>query len=107
METKEIKAKNNEIVLKAVADFGVAAKGLIDALFEVVKNRGGEVKITKFIQIEWGGNAYSTIRKIFFKDGFLCVEHDGFFGEPIQTDIMQFEYNFLFLISLLNYAADC
>lgn len=102
METNDIKAKNREIAVKAITDFGIAAKGLINALTEVVKNRGGEIKITKFLDYKLGYD-HTLIKRIFIKDGFLCVEYVDTWGIG-DVDIMQFEYEYLILCSLLTYA---
>lgn len=104
METNEIQADNIGIAVKAINVFSMAAKGVIDALYEVVKNRGGEVKVNQFIQMNFG-DVKSTVQRILIKDDFLCVEHEGMFGKPIQTCIVSFEYDFLTLCSLLTYAA--
>lgn len=103
METKDINKKNLEIATKAITDFGIAANGLINALMEVVKNRGGEIKINRYMQLF--PNDECMTKKIFIKDGFLCVEHVGVFGNSVVSDIMQFEYEYLTLCRLLTYAA--
>lgn len=51
METKNINKKNLEIATKAITDLEIAANGLINALMEVVKNRGGEIKINRYMQL--------------------------------------------------------
>lgn len=102
METKEINAKNKEIATKAITDFSIAAKGLINALTEVVKNRGGEIKITKFLDTKLGGDN-TLIKRLFIKDGFLCVEYADTWGIG-EVDIIQFEYEYLILCTLLTYA---
>lgn len=102
METKDINKKNLEIATKAITDFGIAAKGLINALMEVVKNRGGEIKIKRYMQLFPNENC--LVEKIFIKDGFLCVEYVGTWGIDV-VDIIQFEYEYLTLCSLLTYAA--
>lgn len=104
METNEIQADNIEIAVKAINVFSMAAKGVIDALYEVVKKRGGEVKVNQFIQMNFG-DVKSTVKRILIKDGFLCVEHVGMFGNSVVSDIMQFEYEYLTLCSLLTYTA--
>lgn len=102
METKNINKKNLEIATKAIQDMGIAAKGVTNALMEVVKNRGGEIKINRYMQLF--PNEDCTVEKIFIKDGFLCVEYVGTFGIHDVLDIKQFEDDFLTLCSLLTYA---
>lgn len=62
METKDINKKNLEIATKAITDLEIAAKGLINALMEVVKNRGGEIKINRCMQLF---HTMSVLRKRF------------------------------------------
>lgn len=101
METMNINKKNVEIAAKAITDFGIAAKGLINALMEVVKNRGGEIKINRYMQLF--PNEGCSVKKIFIKEGFLCVEYVGTWGIDV-VDIIQFEFEYLTLCSLLTYA---
>lgn len=101
METDNINEKNLQIATKAIKDFSIAAKGLINALMEIVKNRGGEIKLNRHIQL-FPNAEESMVKKIFIKDGFLCVEHVGIFGDSVVSDIIQFEYDYLTLCTFIN-----
>lgn len=47
METKNINKKNLEIATKAIQDMGIAVQNVVNALKEVVTNRGGEIVFKK------------------------------------------------------------
>lgn len=103
METKDINKKNLEIATKAIQDMGIAVQNVVNALKEVVTNRGGEIVFKKKYEfVAFHDNC--VLKRFFIKDDTLYIEYVENFGFVEQLTINHFEYDFLTLCNFLTYA---
>lgn len=103
METKDINKKNLAIATKAIEEVGVAVLNVVNALKEVVTNRGGEIVFKERYEFIAFHDA-CVLKRIFIKDDTIYIEFTEKFGFLNQLTINNFEYDFLKLCNFLTYA---
>lgn len=103
METKDINKKNLAIATKAIEEVGIAVLNVVNALKEVVTNRGGEIVFKERYEFIAFHDA-CVLKRIFIKDDTIYIEFTEKFGFLNQLTINNFEYDFLTLCNFLTYA---